>query len=439
MKHIKLAFAAVTLTVSSVSAAAPLTLDAARAEARSHAPEGAALDARIRGATVVLDDANRVFRRDPSLDVSYTTGALTGSPDEQVATVGLALPIDISGSRTPREGAARADRDRALYEREDGLRALDEAVAVAFADTGAAQRSILRADRALSLYDLSLDAERQRLRSGVGNQLDLDAAALDAAAARSRQAQARGELARARVRLGRVLGRGRSTELVVEDPPEHLEVPSEADLATAVERDPRVLAAEANRRARSLAVEVYERLAIPAPTVGLGVEWRQRDVPARAFRGPSPPGLSAVWSEWELGASVRIPLTFFEYREPRARALELSYDASAHVATVRAEVRAEFEESWSAYRAAAEAYGALVTTREVIDRDFDLVEQSVRAGTLDALARAVALRRLEDAGRRLDLVIRDLRAARARWERRVLGRRTSGAESPPSATRAGSR
>ncbi len=405
------------------AAAQALSLSDAKSEARAHAPEGAELEARLRGADAVLDDAGRVFRRDPTLQTSYSTGALTGSPDEHAVTVGVRIPIDISGSWTPREGSARADRERVRYERDDGLRALDEAVAMAFADVALAQRLVGRAQRVVTLYELALTAERERLRVGQGNQLDVDAADLDAQGARASVAQARGVLAQARARLGRLLGRDSSGDLTVDDRTEPAAAPSESVLTGIVDRDPRVLAAEADARSRSLGVEMYERLMIPTPTLGVDVGWRRRDIPLGAFQGPSSTGLSALWSEWEMGFSLSVPLPLFDgSREPRARALSLSYAASARIATVRADVRSELEQAWSVYRAAAEAHEAVAPSAAILDRDFGLLEQAVRSGTMDAVVRATSLRRLEDAGRRLDVAVRDVRVARARWDRRVASR-----------------
>jgi len=56
----------------------------------------------------------------------------------------------------------------------------------------------------------------------------------------------------------------------------------------------------------------------------------------------------------------------------------------------------------------------------VIERDAGFIEQAVRAGAFDAATRSVMLRRLEDAGQRVDDAVRDFRVARASWIRRAL-------------------
>ena len=63
----------------------------------------------------------------------------------------------------------------------------------------------------------------------------------------------------------------------------------------------------------------------------------------------------------------------------------------------------------------------MATTPDLIERDAGFVEQAVRAGAFDAVTRSLTLRRLEEAGRRLDTAIRDYRIARATWLRRTTG------------------
>jgi len=66
---------------------------------------------------------------------------------------------------------------------------------------------------------------------------------------------------------------------------------------------------------------------------------------------------------------------------------------------------------------AGRALQSVSATPAILNRDFDFVEQAVRAGLFDAATRVIILRRLEDAGRRLDLAVRDYRVARAAWAR----------------------
>ena len=135
------------------------------------------------------------------------TAAPGGDAGESAWEVGAEWTIDISGSWAPRRGAAEAELDSVTLEGADGLRMLDEAVAVAVADLAFSQRQMARKERIVALQELSAAAARKQLDAGQGTQLDVDSADLDRASARRAVAQARGELDRAQVRLGRLMGR----------------------------------------------------------------------------------------------------------------------------------------------------------------------------------------------------------------------------------------
>jgi hypothetical protein len=77
--------------------------------------------------------------------------------------------------------------------------------------------------------------------------------------------------------------------------------------------------------------------------------------------------------------------------------------------------------TWSALQAATRAFQRVADTSTIVDRDATFVEQAVRAGQFDVSTRSLTLRRLEEAGRRIDVAVRDLRVARATWLRRTRG------------------
>ena len=116
------------------SGAERLTLAQAQEEARAKAPEGALLSARLTAAEELAIDARRAVRRDPSLNFNVAPAELGGDASERDIGVGLRWSIDATGSWMPRRASAAADRDRSRHDREDGLRALDEAVAIAHAE-----------------------------------------------------------------------------------------------------------------------------------------------------------------------------------------------------------------------------------------------------------------------------------------------------------------
>lgn len=413
---------ALLATPAALDAQQLLTLADAQAEARAHAPEIAELEASVRGAEAIAAQAGRIFRLDPTASGTYFNGAMIGRPDETAWSLDAKLPVDVSGSWKPRAASATADVRRTEFDRENGLRALDEQVATAVADVSLQQRLVDRGQRLADLFGIAADAARQQLNVGQGTQLDADSAALDFAGARVSLEQARGELARTRSRLARLLGRPTGVDLVVADPSEPVTPLQPPDFDVPVDRDPRVRAALAEIDAARFQRETFERLVTPMPTFGITSGYNKRDIPAGSFTGvPFANALTANWPDRDLTFSVNVPIPLFNrQREPRARATGRMLTAEAKLRTARADVRAEIESTWNAFDTAARALQAAADTPTMIERDAGFVEQAVRAGAFDALTRSVNLQRLENVGRRADTALRDYRVARAAWIRRSL-------------------
>jgi outer membrane protein, heavy metal efflux system len=394
-----------------------LGLPAAQAEARAHAPESALLEARIRGASITASDAERVFRSDPNLALEY--GRSFEGDAEWNWRVGVDWTIDVAGSWGPRASSAAEALARSAQEREDGLRALDEAVAIAVAELALAQRKQARATRMAALHESTAAAMRRQLELGQVNQLEVDAAELDLAAARSALALAGGERATAAAGLTRLLGRRPGSELIAQDAPETLDASEPQALEALVERDPRVLARRAEARAAGSELALNDRLAWPALTLGAEFGRAQHEVPDEAWMGSSATPGDARWLEWEFALKLGFPLPLFDRnREARARASAQHWAAEAELELARADVRAELHASAAALRTAVEAYRAVEPTAALLERGYAMLEQTARAGALDSVTRAQATRRLVEAGLLLDAAVRDLRVARARWLRR---------------------
>lgn len=409
---------ALALLSSAAHAETRLTLAEAQAEARAHAPDARELEARLRGAQAIARAARRVFTTNPVVSGSVVPGPVAGHPDELSWDVGVQQQFDISGSWSPRGASAAADEERVRFDRDDGVRALDEAVAIAVADVAFAQRRIVRATRIAQLYAVSAEAARKQLQVGEGNQIDTDVADLDLASAQVDAAQAKGALGVAQAVLARLLGRARHADLAVDDGAPSAEVPAPPDLDDLVGRDPRVRAAEADVRAARLQLKTYNRMIWPTLTLRVSYGYRRRDIPDGSFMGPSAAGLSALWTDTEVAFSLGLPIPVFDLKQPeRAQASSRIMSSEARLAAVRADVREELTAAWTQLAAAAEAYQRVATTPKIIDREFELLDKAMRAGALDAVSRAFAVRRLQEAALRHDSVVRDLRVSHARWTR----------------------
>jgi outer membrane protein TolC len=427
MRHIcaMVTVIAVLGTVRFARGDANLTLAAAQSEARAHAPDAMELEARLRGASAVAADAHRWLRRDPILTGTGAQGI--NEPGERSFEVGVSWTIDVSGSWAARGASADADRTRVLHEREDGLRALDEAVAITMAEAGFAQRATFRAERIAALFAVASAAARRQLDAGSGTQLDVDAADLDFAGARATMVEARASLDDARVRLGRLLARTDVASMIVEDPVESVATAPPGAAAAIIEEDPRVRAVLAEVDAATHERVMYERLVIPMPTVGVSYAVHQNEIPVGSFTDATAPGLGAAWTDRQATLTLSVPIPSFDRQTAgRVQANARIANAEAHARVVRAQVGAELATALIAYRSAADGYAALAPTAQVLERDLALLDKSIQAGAIDSATRALALRRLAEIGARSDAALRDLRIRRAqllrRASRKVTGR-----------------
>lgn len=403
-----------------------LTLTQAQAEARAHAPDVDLLTARATAAEELERDAGRAVRRDPWLNFNAAPGQLGGDRSEQDLGVGLRWSVDVTGSWVPRRASARADRQRVGHEREDGLRALDEAVALAHADVAFLQRQLDRAVQLAALHAFASEAAQRQLSAGTGNQLDLDAAELDRIQADATIEQLQGDLRHGQVRLARLLGRPPRPGLRVEDVDVLPSLPPSLRVDEVVERDPRVQAGRAERRAAEKERDSYRRLIWGGPTFGVDYNYRRRSIAAGAFRGPGAAGLTASWTDQEVTVSLAAPIPVADRQTAgRARNRGRLAVAEAQVQVMRADVAAAVAASEADLLTAAEVLRKLAASREILERELQLVEVAIKAGTLDAVTRATTLRRLLDVGRRLDEAQRAYRVAHAHWLRQ-----TSSTEKP---------
>jgi outer membrane protein TolC len=288
-----------TLHPRMVQAQRPLTLTDAQAEARARAPDVAELQARIAAAEAMAAQAARRFREDPTIAGSVSQGRLSGRPDESAWNLGIQQPFDVSGSWKPRAASAAADVERTRQERENGLRALDEQVAIAFADGALAQRQLARGARLADLYRIASDAVGRQFQVGAAPQIDADSAELDLAGALASVDLAQGELDRSRARLARLLGRENGSDLVVDDGSEVPDVAaSPPQFSTLVDRDPRVRAALAEVDAATFERQIFERLIRPPVTLGKrgtsrsALWWGRRSLAHSRRIGPMPSSCS---------------------------------------------------------------------------------------------------------------------------------------------------
>lgn len=390
-----------------------LTLDAAQAEARLHAPEATEIEARFAGAKIRADDARRIVRDDPTLAARVEQG----SGDERSTEVSLAIPLDLAGSFLPRRRSARSMLDASRFDREEALRTLDEIVAIAVADLADAQRGSSRSSRVVALYRVAAEAAREERQVGKGNLLESDAADLDYAVALRAESEASRALAQAQAELARLLGRPSPDGVVVGDPLEASTLPPPPDVEALLQQNPAVRAAAADADTARLRLAVENRRWLRPVEAEVGYVKGRQEIPGAAFPGP---GASAVrWNDSATSLRIAVPLPLFDRnREARAGARSQALEGDSRSIRVQAAVREEIQIAWSRLTFATRAAEAFAGAAEMIDRDLVLLDKALQAGAMDSVTRAQALRRVEAAAEEMDASIHELRLARAAWAHR---------------------
>ena len=395
---------------------APLTLQQAQAEARTHAPERAVADATVAAARDREAVAGRWLTHDPVATGRYQQPTPGAAQDDRAWSLGLEWTIEVSGAWRARGQAARAAVTAADDERASALLALDGEVAQIVAELADAQRRVARATRMIALRELAARAAERTRSTGGGTQLDVDAATLDLRTAQIDGADARADLDSSRVRLARLLGRPDAAGLEVADDVDRSPPPPPAMVDDLVDRDPRVRAAAAQLDAARLAAEAEHRAAIPGVTFGVELERARHDIPVGTFGAA--PALGGAWSEWGLGVQLSVPLSFVDRnRSARAAANADVRSLQAHLAEVRMDVRAEIAVAQARLSAAISAMNAAADIPPILDREVQLLDKALRAGGLEFSSWAQQVHRLVEVGRTYDAAVLALRRARAAWAR----------------------
>lgn len=408
-----------TMSASAAAALAEppaLTLDQAQAEARQHAPERAVADARLAASATRGSAAGRRFSHDPIVIGRYQQPAPGADADDRTWSVGLEWTVDLSGAWRSRRAAARATNTAATADRDGVLLELDAEVAVTVAELADAQRRVTRSTQMRALRDLAVRAADRMRGAGQGNQLDVDAATLDLRAAQVDVANVRGELDAARARLARLLGRREATGLSVADELDTAAAPSVSVTDDLVARDAGVKLAAAELDAARLVAEAEHQTAIPAITLGVEAGRTRHDIPAGAL--PGAPTITGSWREWEVALSLSVPLPFIDRnRAARAAANADVVAAEAALTRVRADVRRNLVEVQARLAAAIDAANAAAEIPQIVERESQLLDRALRAGSIDLTSFAQQAHRLVEVGRMYDDTVLALRRARAAWVR----------------------
>ncbi|AJY69644.1 RND transporter [Geobacter sulfurreducens] len=318
----------------------------------------------------------------PTLELSGDTGALTGSTDESVVSVGLSQEFLTGGKRSKRQTVAERETEEVHHQVADRERLLTLEVKSTFYELTLAQKRRELAQRAIDLNGKLLEIARERLAAGDIPELEVNLARVEVARSEGRKIEAeRGLnplLARLRTLLGLPVGDDVNFDGTVERRP--LAISPDELTRLALENRPDLKTFEAARAKGDAAVELAEAERIPNVTLGLGYA-HERSVDATGVE-------EEKTRDNLLGVTISIPLPVFDrnqagIREARAR----KQSAENRLEFARASVAREIEGDYARLAAAEKALDLYATgILPQLEENLKLVQEAYQLGEVGILS-----------------------------------------------------
>nr|WP_241426376.1 TolC family protein [Geobacter benzoatilyticus] len=286
----------------------------------------------------------------PTLDLSADTGAMTGSSDENTASIGLSQELPTVGKRAKRRAVAERELEEVLQQIADRERLLALEVKSTFAELMLAQKRRELALRAVELNGKLLEITQERLAAGDIPELEVNLARVEVARSEGRKIEAERGLDPLQARLRALLGLPAGDDVGFEGSPErhHLAIPPAELTRLALENRPDLKALRAARAGRDAAVALAEAERIPNVTLGVGYT-HERSVDAT--------GLGEEKTRDNLvGIKLSIPIPLFDRNQAGIREARAREQGAGHrLEFARAGVAREVEGDYARLTAADKA------------------------------------------------------------------------------------
>lgn len=360
--------------------ALPLTLPQAVEYALANNGELKALRAEKEVARAGLERA--VLFPNPTLELSGDTGALTGSSDESVVSVGLSQEFLTGGKRGKRQTVAEREMEAVHHQVADRERLLALEVKSTYFELTLTQKRRELAQRAIDLNGKLLEITQERLAAGDIPELEVNLARVELARSEGRKIEAERELSPLLARLRTLLGvpAGEEVEFIGVGERKPLGVSQEEVSRLALGNRPDLKNFEAARAKGNAEVELAEAERLPNVTLGLGYT-HERSVDAT--------GTAEEKSRDNfLGAKISIPLPLFDrnqagIREARAR----KQSAESRLEFARMSIEREIAGDYARLAAAEKSLDLYATgILPQLEENLKLVQEAYQLGEVGILA-----------------------------------------------------
>ena len=318
----------------------------------------------------------------PTLELSGDTGALTGSSDESVVSIGLSQEFLTGGKRAKRRSVAERETEAVHHKVTDRERLLALEVKSAYFELTLAQKRRELAQRAIDLNGKLLEITRERLSAGDIPELEVNLARVEVARSEGRKIEVERELNPLLARLRILLGIPVGEEVNFDGDPERrpLGITHSELTRLALEHRPDLKSLEAARARGDAEVELADAERLPNVTLGLGYtrEWSVDDTGTAEEKT----------RDNLLGVKISIPLPVFDrnqagIREARAR----KQSAENRLEFARTSVSREIEGDYARLATAEKALDLYATgILPQLEENLKLVQEAYQLGEVGILA-----------------------------------------------------
>lgn len=312
----------------------------------------------------------------PVLDFEAATGALTGSPEENLLSIGVSQQISTGGKRGKRVAVADSELARfsARVKEQERLLTLEVKLAVHELQLAEARAELAR--KTAELSNELLQVAKERFAAGDVAELEVNLARVEVARSEGEKAAAEGELSAARLALAGVTGIAPSENFRVADAgEENLPLLQLGELkALAVKNRPELLAAKLEAAQADAELQLAQAERIPDVTAGLAVT-RERSETSLG-------GLEETETDYLLSLTLSMPIPLFDKNQAGVRLAQTRIsNAVAKESLQRQGVELEVE---AAYRRLLASEKALaIYNREIIPQlagNLKIVQEAYQLG-----------------------------------------------------------
>lgn len=357
-----------------------LTLPQAVEHALANNGELKALRAEKEVARAGLERA--VLFPNPTLELSADTGAMTGSSDENSASIGLSQEFLTGGKRAKRLAVAEREVEEVHQQIADRERQLALEVKSTFAELIQTQKRRELAQRAIELNAKLLEITKERLTAGDIPELEVNLARVEVSRSEGRKIEAERQLTPLLAKLRTLLGLPAGEEVTFADIPERrlLSVTPDELTRLALANRPDLKALQATRAKGDAAVVLAEAERIPNVTAGLGYTYERS--------GLEVGDIEARDKDHLLGLRISIPLPVFDrnqagIREARAR----RQGAESRLEFARTSVAREIEGDYARLAAAEKSLELYATgILPQLEENLKLVQEAYQIGEVGILS-----------------------------------------------------